>query len=100
MLIVLQDGFADTRCVLEPAGAVAIAGLKKYVDALPSAPGGDGAPRSKGNYVAISSDASNIEFDILRFIAERAAVGEQREKLFALRLGECPPIGRGGGLAA
>jgi len=78
----VRDAFEDTRAVLEPAGALAIAGLKKYVDALP-APAGGG---SKGHFVAISSDASNIEFDILRFIAERAAIGEQREKLFALRM--------------
>jgi len=77
----VRDAFEDTRAVLEPAGAVAIAGLKKYVDKLPG-----GAGSSKGNFVAISSDASNIEFDILRFIAERAAIGEQREKLFALRM--------------
>jgi len=78
----VRDAFEDTRAVLEPAGAVAIAGLKKYVDELPEvAPG-----KSKGNFVAISSDASNIEFDILRFIAERAAIGEKREKLFALRM--------------
>ena len=57
----VRDCFEDTRAMLEPAGAVAIAGLKKYVDAL-------GAPSTaaKGNYIAISSDASNIEFDILR----------------------------------
>ena len=78
----VRDAFEDTRAVLEPAGALAIAGLKKYVDALPDKPGG----ASKGNFAAISSDASNIEFDILRFIAERAAIGEQREKLFALRM--------------
>jgi threonine dehydratase len=78
----VRDAFEDTRAVLEPAGALAIAGLKKYVDAMPAAPAGG----SKGNYCAISSDASNIEFDILRFIAERAAIGEQREKLFALRM--------------
>ena len=39
---------------------------------------------SKGNFVAISSDASNIEFGILRFIADRASIGEQTEALFAL----------------
>jgi len=78
----VRDAFEDTRAVLEPAGAVAIAGLKKYVDALPEVASG----QSRGNFVAISSDASNIEFDILRFIAERAAIGEQREKLFALRM--------------
>jgi len=77
----VRDAFEDTRAVLEPAGAVAIAGLKKYVDAMPALAGG-----SKGNFVAISSDASNIEFDILRFIAERAEYGENREKLFALRM--------------
>ena len=76
----VRDAFEDTRAVLEPAGAIAIAGLKKYVDAMPKTNG------SKGNFVAISSDASNIEFDILRFIAERAAIGEQREKLFAMRM--------------
>ena len=73
----VRDAFEDTRAVLEPAGAVAIAGLKKYVDAMPEG-AHDGA--SKGNFVAISSDASNIEFDILRFIAERAAIGEQRAR--------------------
>lgn len=78
----VRDAFEDTRAVLEPAGAVAIAGLKKYVGSLPAPPPGG----SRGNFVAISSDASNIEFDILRFIAERAAIGEQREKLFALRM--------------
>jgi len=77
----VRDAFEDTRAVLEPAGALGIAGLKKYVEAMPSCAG-----KSKGNFVAISSDASNIEFDILRFIAERAAIGEQREKLFALRM--------------
>ena len=65
----------------EPAGAVAIAGLKKYVDAMPGRAG-----QSTGNFVAVSSDASNIEFDILRFIAERASIGEQREKIFAMRM--------------
>ena len=57
----VRDAFEDTRAVLEPAGALAIAGLKKYVEALPSCNG-----NSKGNFAAISSDASNIEFDILR----------------------------------
>ena len=60
----VRDCFEDTRAMLEPAGAVSVAGLKKYVEALH--PRRDG---SRGNYVAISSDASNIEFDILRFIA-------------------------------
>ena len=79
----VRDAFEDTRAVLEPAGALAIAGLKKYVDRIAL---NGSLDSSKGNFVAISSDASNIEFDILRFIAERAAIGEQREKLFAMRM--------------
>ncbi|KAL1504676.1 hypothetical protein AB1Y20_008456 [Prymnesium parvum] len=77
----VRDCFEDTRAMLEPAGAVAVAGLKKYLAAVPAR--GDG---TKGNYVVISSDASNIEFDILRFIADRAAIGEEKEKVFALRM--------------
>jgi len=77
----VRDTFEDTRAMLEPAGAIAVAGLKKYVDNLPARESG-----SKGNFVVISSDASNIEFDILRFIAERAHIGEQKEKVFALRM--------------
>lgn len=77
----VRDCFEDTRAMLEPAGAIAVAGLKKHLNAMPVGPSG-----SKGNYVVFSSDASNIEFDVLRFIAERAAIGEQKEKLFALRM--------------
>jgi len=75
------DCFEDTRAMLEPAGAMSVAGLKKWLGRQPV--GEDG---SKGNYVAILSDASNVEFDLLRFIADRAAIGEQRESVFALRI--------------
>ena len=64
--------------MLEPAGAISIAGAKKYIASLPTRADG-----SKGNFIAISSDASNIEFGILRFIADRASIGEQTEALFA-----------------
>ena len=57
----VRDCFEDTRAMLEPAGAVGVAGLKKYLGELPVREDG-----SKGNYVVISSDASNIEFDVLR----------------------------------
>jgi len=77
----VRDCFEDTRAMLEPAGAVAVAGLKKYMSEVAVRPDG-----TKGNYVVISSDASNIEFDVLRFIADRAAIGEQKEKVFALRM--------------
>lgn len=76
----VQDCFEDTRAMLEPAGAVSIAGIKKYLANVPVVNG------TRGNYVAITSDASNIEFDILRFVAERAAFGEEKERLFALRV--------------
>ena len=49
--------FEDTRAMLEPAGAISIAGVKKYLASRPL-----NADGSKGNYIAVSSDASNIEF--------------------------------------
>ena len=76
----VRDCFEDTRAMLEPAGAMSVAGLKKYLAARPA----DAETGAKGTHVAILSDSSNIEFDIFRFIAERAAIGEQKEALFAL----------------
>jgi len=76
----VRDCFEDTRAMLEPAGAISVAGLKKWLASRHKAPEG----QSNGNYVVISSDASNIEFDILRFIAERASMGEHKERLFVL----------------
>jgi threonine dehydratase len=74
----IKDVFADTRCVLEPAGALAMAGLKQYA--------ADHA-LSDETLVAICSGA-NMNFDRLRFVAERAEVGEQREALFAVTIPE------------
>jgi len=74
----IKDVFQDTRAVLEPAGALAIAGCKQYAER-------EGL-RGR-NLVAIASGA-NINFDRLRFVAERAEVGEQREALFAVTLPE------------
>ena len=75
----VRDCFEDTRAMLEPAGAMSVAGMKKYLAARPA----DAETGAKGTHVAILSDSSNIEFDIFRFIAERAAIGEQKEALFA-----------------
>jgi len=76
----LKDVFEDTRSVLEPAGALSVAGLKSYVEAR----------RVTGaNFVAIASGA-NINFDRLRFVAERAEVGEAREALIAVSIPERP----------
>ncbi|WP_243042030.1 threonine ammonia-lyase, biosynthetic [Dyella sedimenti] len=74
----IRDVFQDTRCVPEPAGALALAGLKQYVAA-------HGA--SEYPMVAVVSGA-NLNFDRLRFVAERAEVGEQREAVFAVTIPE------------
>ena len=74
----IKDGFADTRSILEPAGALAIAGMKQYVER-------EGL-RDQA-LVAIASGA-NLNFDRLRFVAERAEVGEAREALFAVTIPE------------
>jgi threonine dehydratase len=76
----IQDIFEDTRSIMEPAGALAVAGLKRHVAA--------GGPAGR-TLVAINSGA-NVNFDRLRHIAERAAVGEEREALFAVEIPETP----------
>jgi threonine dehydratase len=88
----IRDIYQDTRSVPEPSGALALAGLKQYVAAHGA---GDGA------LVAIVSGA-NMNFDRLRFVAERAEVGEQREAVFAVTIPEergsfrrfCAALGR------
>ena len=74
----IKDVFQDTRSILEPAGALGVAGVKQWVERH----GGKG-----GTFVAITCGA-NMNFDRLRFVAERAEVGEEREALFAVTLPE------------
>jgi threonine dehydratase len=70
--------FQDTRSILEPSGALGVAAIKQYVD----------AHQCKGKtFVAITCGA-NMNFDRLRFVAERAEVGEEREALFAVTIPE------------
>lgn len=76
----IKDIFDDSRAIAEPAGALGIAGLKKYVERN----GISGA-----NLVAINSGA-NINFDRLRHVAERAELGEHREALLAVTIPERP----------
>ncbi len=76
----IQDVFEDTRSIVEGAGALAVAGLKKYC-AL-------NAWRDK-RIVAINSGA-NMNFDQLRYVAERSDVGQAREALFAVEIPEQP----------
>lgn len=74
----IKDAFEDTRSILEPAGALGIAGMKEYI-ALHNLQG--------ENLVAITCGA-NMNFDRLRFVAERAEAGEGREALFAVTIPE------------
>ena len=78
----VKDTFDDTRASTEPAGAVGLAGLKKWAEAH------EGRPQA-GALVTINSGA-NLNFDRLRHIAERAQLGERREALFAVTIPEEP----------
>jgi len=74
----IKDVFQDTRSILEPSGGMGVAAIKQYVE----------THKLKGKtFVAITSGA-NMNFDRLRFVAERAEVGEQREALFAVTMPE------------
>jgi len=76
----IKDVFADTRTILEPAGALAIAGAKAY--ALKTGVHGE-------TYAAVASGA-NMNFDRLRFVAEEAELGEHREAILAVTIPEKP----------
>ena len=76
----IKDIFDDTRSIAEPAGALSVAGLKKYVQQ-------NGV--SKQTLVAIDSGA-NINFDRLRHVAERAELGERKEAVLAVTIPERP----------
>ena len=78
----IKDVFEDTRVVLEPAGALAIAGAKAWVEKRASS----GKMRGK-TLVAIASGA-NTNFDRLRFVAEQAELGEHREAVLAVTIPE------------
>ncbi|KAI9708973.1 MAG: threonine deaminase, partial [Bogoriella megaspora] len=78
----IKDIFEDTRSIVEPAGALALAGLKKYVMKYPS-------PNGKRGLAAVASGA-NMNFDRLRFVAERAAIGEKKEALLSVTIPERP----------
>ncbi len=74
----IKDVFQDTRNVLEPAGALGLAGAKRYV--------ADQGWKNK-TVIAVASGA-NMNFDRLRFVAERADVGEAKEAIFAVTMPE------------
>lgn len=74
----IKDIFIDTRSIVEPAGALAVAAIKQYV----------ATHKTKGETYAAILCGANMNFDRLRFVAERAEVGEEREALFAVSLPE------------
>jgi len=76
----IKDVFDDTRTTAEPAGALSVAGLKRYVKERGV---------SDKHLIAVVSGA-NINFDRLRHVAERAEFGERREALFAVQIPERP----------
>jgi len=76
----IKDIFDDTRSITEPAGALAVAGLKKYV----------AQKKLSGKTLVAINSGANMNFDRLRHVSERAEIGEQREALFAVTIPERP----------
>ncbi len=74
----IKDIFVDTRSIVEPAGALAVAAIKQYV----------AERKTTGETYAAILCGANMNFDRLRFVAERAEVGEEREALFAITIPE------------
>jgi threonine dehydratase len=74
----IKDVFVDTRSIVEPAGALAVAAIKQYV----------AQHKTRGETYAAILCGANMNFDRLRFVAERAEVGEEREGLFAVTIPE------------
>ncbi len=79
----IKDVFTDTRSILEPAGALAVAGAKAYIERAAKTK----HPIKNQSLIAIACGA-NMNFDRLRFVAERAEVGEAHEAIFAVTIPE------------
>jgi threonine dehydratase len=76
----IKDVFEDTRSILEPAGALAVAGAKVYAE----------REQIEGETLVAVACGANMNFDRLRFVAERAEFGERREAIFAVTIPEKP----------
>ena len=76
----IKDVFEDTRSILEPAGALATAGIKEYVK----------RNHLQGETLVGIASGANMNFDRLRFVAERAEIGEKREAVMAVTIPEKP----------
>jgi threonine dehydratase len=76
----IKDVFTDTRVILEPAGALAVAGAKAYAE----------TSRVRGQTLVTIASGANMNFDRLRFVAEEAELGEHREAILAVTIPEQP----------
>ena len=76
----IKDIFDDTRSIMEPAGALAVAGMKKYV----------ADKQIEDQTLVVINSGANMNFDRLRHVSERAELGENREALFAATIPERP----------
>jgi len=76
----IKDIYDDSRAIVEPAGALAVAAMKKYVK----------AHQLKDQTLACINSGANMNFDRLRYVAERTEIGERREALFAVTIAEKP----------
>jgi threonine dehydratase len=76
----IKDVFEDTRSILEPAGALAVAAAKRYVE----------RGRIRGQTLVALASGANMNFERLRFVAEQAELGEHREALLAVTIPERP----------
>jgi threonine dehydratase len=76
----IKDVFEDTRSILEPAGALAVAGAKAWVERR----------GARGRTLVAVASGANMNFDRLRFVAERAELGERREAILAVTIPERP----------
>jgi len=76
----IKDVFEDTRTILEPAGALAVAGIKSYIK----------KNNIKSKTLIGTASGANMNFDRLGFVAERAEIGEEREAVFAVTISEEP----------
>jgi threonine dehydratase len=76
----VKDIFDDTRTIMEPAGALAVAGVRKWIEQT----------GATNNQLAAILSGANMNFDRLRFVAERAELGEAREAIFGVTIPERP----------
>jgi len=81
----IKDIFDETRTLVEPAGALSLAGIKQYI-----ARGSEHREKITGQTLIGINCGANINFDRLRHVAERAELGERRECLFAVTIPEQP----------